>query len=312
MSLLYPPTTVHRYLKLMQYVEESTFGTTPSSAAFVDASVINSVSTTYENITELYRKLGRRTLYKYITMGSARTWSCSYSPVDTALMRYASELGNALGTATGTIDKSLTFVNSGYRNTAGSNGPLLEYYVLRKGSKCDSMTVTTSSRGMVTVDMNWISSTIAIPVSTANGGLTTPTFVASPTTATPWSNLTGGTSKLTIGGVVYPFKTATFTVNNNLDAVDVDGNPDIQALEPTTKEVTFSAELIVQKDFAIETAMEAGTALTCVLTLNSTGPKNATISNLFINRKEENAGSDETKVQTLTVSGQGDDVTITA
>jgi hypothetical protein len=311
MSLTLVPTSVHRYLKLPQYVEETTFGTTQSSATFVDASIINSTRTTYANATEMYRKLGKRTMFKYLKMGTDLTWSCSFSPVDTALMRYASENGNALGTATGTIDKSLTFVNSAYRNTPGSNGPLVETYVLRKGSKCDSMTVTTTSRGMVTVDMDWISSTITTSTS-ANGGLTTPTFVASPTTATPWSNLTGGTSKLTIGGVVYPFKTASFTVNNNLDAVDLDGSDAIAWLEPTTKEVTFTCELLIQKDLALETQIDAGTGVAASLVLNSTGPKTATFTNLFLNNKSEDDDSGETTVKTATYSGSAEDVTISA
>jgi hypothetical protein len=311
MSLTLVPTSVHRYLKLPQYVEETTFATTPTSAAFVDASIINSTKTTYANASEMYRKLGRRTMYKYLKMGTDLTWSCSYSPVDTTLMRYASENGNALGTLTGTIDKSLTFVNSAYRNTPGSNGPLIETYILRKGSKCDSMTVTTTSRGMVTVDMDWISSTITTNT-TANGGLTTPTFVVAPTTAAPWSNLTGGTSKLTIGGVVYPFKSASFTVNNNLDAVDIDGSDQIAWLEPTTKEVTFTCELLIQKDLAIETQIDAGTGVAASLVLNSTGPKTATFTNLFLNNKSEDDDSGETTVKTATYSGQAEDVTITA
>ena len=304
----FPVTTVHRYQKLMQYVEESTYGTTPASAAFVDASIINSTKTTYDNISETYRKLGRRTLYKYIKMGKAFPWSCSFSPVDTSLIRYGTELGGTAGTTTGTIDKGLTFVNSVFQN---SGGTLTEYYVIRTGTKCDSVTVTTTSRGMVTVDMDWISRSIPKPVTTSNGGLTTPTFVVSPTTATPWTNLTGGTSKLSLGGTVYPFKSCSFTVNNNLDPVDIDGSDNIEALEPTVKQSTFTCELLVLKDQAIETAMEAGTSLACILTLNSTGPKTAT-GNVFFNKKEENDASDETKVRTVTFSGEADDWTITA
>lgn len=311
MSLTLVPTTVHRYLKLPQHVEETVFGVTQSSATFVDDSIINSTRTTYANASEMYRKLGRRTMYKYLKMGTDLTWSCSYSPVDTALMRYASENGNALGTLTGTIDKSLTFANSAYRNTPGSNGPLIETYILRKGSKCDSMTVSTTSRGMVTVDMDWISATITTNT-TANGGLTTPVFVPAPTTAAPWSNLTGGTSKLTIGGVIYPFKSASFTVNNNLDAVDIDGSDAIAWLEPTTKEVTFTCELLIQKDLAIETQIDAGTGVAASLVLNSTGPKTATFTNLFLNNKSEDDDSSETTVKTATYSGAAEDVTITA
>ena len=309
MSVLgFAPTTVHRYQKLMQYVEETTFGTTPSSATFVDASVINSTHTTYDNISEVYRKLGRRTMYKYIKMGTAFPFSVSFSPVSTTLIRYGTELGNSAGTLTGTVDKSLTFVNSIFANSAGT---LTEYFIIRKGCKCDSVTVSTSSRGMVTVDMDWIAADIPKPVTTANGGLTTPTFVASPTTLTPWSNLTGGSSKLSLDGTIYPFKNASFTVNNNLDPVDIDGTSAIQGLEPTVKESTFECELVVLKDQAIETAIEAGSSMALILTLNSTGPKTAT-GNVFFNHKEEDDASDETKVRTVKYSGQVDDITVTA
>lgn len=305
--LTFPPTTVHRYQKLMQYVEETSFGVTPSSASFVDASIINSTKTTLENATETYRKLGRRTMYKLIKMGVMFPWSCSFSPVDTSLIRYGTENGNNTGTLTGTVDKSLTFVNSIFAN---SGGTLTEYYVLRKGTKCDSITVTTTSKGMVVVDMDMLSSDISY-TTTANGGLTTPVFVSAPTTATPWSNLTGGSSKLSIGGVVYPFKTASFTVNNNMDPVDCDGSAAIQWLEPTVKETDFTCEVIVQKDLGIEAAIAAGTSLPLILTLNSTGPKTAT-GNWFPTKKEEDDTSDETKVRTVTYSGSLDDVTVSA
>jgi len=291
----------------MQYVEETSFNATQASASFVDASVINSTTTTYENLTESYRKLGRRTLYKFIKMGSAFPWSCSFSPVDTSLIRYGTELGNNTGTLAGTLDKSLTFVNSIFAN---SGGALTEYYILRRGCKCDSVTVTTSSRGMVTVDMDLIAANITSTTST-NGGLTTPSFVATPTTLTPWTNLTGGVSKLSLGGTIYPFKTCSFTVNNNLDPVDIDGSDTIQALEPTIKQSTFTCEVIVQKDLAIEAAIAAGTSLPLILTLNSAGPKTAT-GNVFFSRKEESDAADETKVRTVTYSGELDDVTVTA
>jgi hypothetical protein len=307
----FPVTTVHRYQKLMQYVQETTYATTPTSAAFVDASIINSTKTTYENATETYRKLGKRQLYKLIKMGVMFPWSCSFSPVDTSLIRYGTENGNNAGTLTGTIDFGLTFVNSIFAN---SGGTLTEYFILRKGSKCDSITVTTTSKGMVTVDMNWLSSDITA-VTTALGGLTTPTFVVTPTTATPWSNLVGGASKLSLndgsGAVIYPFKSASFTVSNNLDPVDIDGSAAIQALEPTVKQTTFNCEVIVQKDLKIEAAIAAGTSMALILTLNSTGPKTAT-GNWFPTRKEEGDSSDETKVRTVNYSGELDDVSVSA
>ena len=58
-SMLMVPTTVQRYLKLPQAVEETVYGTTQNSATFFDMSVINSLKTTYANASEMYRKLGR-------------------------------------------------------------------------------------------------------------------------------------------------------------------------------------------------------------------------------------------------------------
>jgi len=251
-------------------------------------------------------------MFKYLKMGTDLTFTISYSPVDTSLIRYGTENGNATGTAVGTIDKSLTIANSRYQNTWGANGPLVETFFLRKGCKCDSITVTTTSRGMVVVEMDMIASTI-VQSQSANGGLTTPVWVSAPTTATPWSNLAGGCgNKLTIGGVSYPFKSASFTVNNSIDSVDVDGCDFVAWLEPTTKEVTFTAEILAQKDNAIETAMDAGAGLPASLVLNATGPKTATFTNLFINNKTEDDDSSETAVKTYTISGNADDVTVTA
>ena len=306
------PTSVHRYLKLPQIVEETVPGTTQASAIFQDASIINSIRTTYANATEMYNKLGKRTMYKYLKMGTDHTWTCSFSPVDTSLIRYGTENGNALGTLAGTIDKYLTVANSRYQNTWGANGPLKETFFLRKGSKCDSITVTTTSRGMVVVDMDFITMQI-VTSQAADGGLVTPTWVPTPTTATPWSNLAGGcTGKLTIGGIAYPFKSFSFTVNNNLDAVDVDGCDFVAWLEPTKKEVTVTCELLVAKDNAIETSMDAGTGLPATLVLNTVGPKSAVFTNLFFNNKTEDDSSDETAVKTATYSGAADDVTVTA
>jgi hypothetical protein len=312
-SLQMVPTSVHRFLKLPQYVEEVTPGTTPNSAVFIDASVINSIRATYANATEMYRKLGSRKMYKYIKMGEDLTWTMSFSPVDTTLIRYGTENGNPTGTLAGTIDKHITMANSRYTNTWTQNGPLIEQFFLRKGSKCDSITVTTTSRGMLVVDMDMISLDVVINQTAPSGGLTTPQWVVSPTTATPWSNLAGGCgNKLTIGGVSYPFKTASFTVNNNLDSLDVDGCDNIVWLEAGAKETTFTAEILAQKDNAIENAMDAGNGLPATLVLNATGPKVATFTNLFINNKTEDQDAGDTSAATYTISGTADDVTVSA
>ena len=93
--------------------------------------------------------------------------------------------------------------------------------------------------------------------------------------------------------------------------MDIDGSDNIEALEPTVKDSTFRCELIVQKDQGIETALEAGTSLAVILTLNSTGPNTMT-GNWFPQTKTETDASDETKVRIVPFEGVMDDITVTA
>ena len=78
------------------------------------------------------------------------------------------------------------------------------------------------------------------------------------------------------------------------------------------QEVTFECDLLVQKDSAIETAIDAGTSLTASLVLNATGPKTATFTELFFNKKTEDEDAGETNVKIATYSGNATDVTVTA
>jgi len=291
--------TAHRNPKGMQYIEEAigSYGITPTNPSPIDASVMNKVSTTYKTVYQMYRKLGNRNVFKFLKSARELAWTSQHSPVDMALIGYGVNDGNSAGTLTGTVDKSLSFINSVRLPVSGA---LTEHYIVRTGSKCDSINIKSSSQGMIDVSMNWISRAIPRPTTTSPFGTGTP---ATPTTASPWSNLAGGNSKLSIGGRIYPFKDFEVTVSNNLDTGDIDGSDFIEYLEPGTKVVEGKFTIVVGKDVMGTTPnlwddLETGTAEALVFTLNSTGSKTLTFAQAIITELSDDYDSETNNAQT--------------
>lgn len=306
----YPVHSSHRTVKMDQYDEETAFGAKDTaSPSYTDASTIRQFTNTFNNVTEFYRRFGGRKIYKSKLLRRELTWTGQFAPVDTAMIRYATEPGNSTGTLAGSIDKSLTFLRTWMQNSAGS---LVEHFQFKEGTKIDQLTLT-SALGILECNFQAISRNIAKPVTTANGGLTTPTY-ATPTTAVPWCHNTGGGAgqPLVIDGVNYPAISISVTVNNTLDGVDIDGSQYIEALEPTVKNVTFACEIIAGKDLNLDDDIETLVADAASFQLNATGPKTASLTNLVLTNKTADWSSGDTTVDTLVFAGTAEEVTVTA
>lgn len=310
--MTYAVTSPYRDNQPLQGIEEvaGSFGITPTNPAFsIDASVVTNTRTTFNTLHETYQKLGSRNIFKFIKTGHERAWSMDWSPVDTTMIRYITENGNAAGTLTGTIDKSLSFWNS-IRRAVGAQ-TLTEHFVGRKGSKGDSITVTTTSRGLVQCSADMISRDIPAPTITSPLG--TGSFIT-PTTLVPWEHSRGGLSKVTLGGVVYPFKRAAFTVGNNLDQGDVDGSDYIEWLEPMNKDVNFEVDIIIGKNLTLDTNIETFTDLASAsIILNSTGPKTATfVAPINCTGYSADRSSTQKGAEVYTFAFKAADVSVTA
>jgi hypothetical protein len=305
--------TAHKNVKHMQHIEEAigSYGITPTNPSPVDDSVMWQVRTSYKTLFQMYRKLGNRNVFKFLKNARELAWTSQHSPVDMALIGYGMNEGNNVGTLAGTVDKSLSFINSVRLPVSGA---LTEHYVTRTGSKCDSITLKSSSQGMIEVSMDWISRAIPRPTVTSPFGSGTPAVAS---TAAPWSNLTGGTAKLSIGGRIYPFKDFEVTVQNNLDTGDIDGSDFIEYLEPGTKVVEGKFTIVVGKDNLATTPnlwddLETGTAEAMIFTLNSTGPKTLSFAQAFIQEMTDEYDSTTNNVQTQPYSFTCDTVVASA
>ena len=218
-------------VKMFQYVEETTYGTTPTaSPVFVNPGPIVDISDSQETQAIKYRMVGSRDIYAMIKTGEAYSFDVTFNPLNTDLLEYAI---NIPGVGTKNIGKSLSFVKSQTIN--GS-----EMYTIYKGCRADSIDISITADSAVECTVSYICSDITVP--STSHGLTTPSFAAAPS-GTPWTNLDGGVGPLRIGGnaatniVDTPSFSASIT--HNIEQVKPNGTTIVKFVEPTLRDVTF-------------------------------------------------------------------------
>lgn len=230
----YVPTGHWTQSKKLQYVEEASYGTTPTaSPVFTSAGEIESVTENTEIALKRYRGLGQEDVYEFLKNGILHSFEVVYQPISSALIRYGAQ---AQGGGTGTIDRSLSFIYSENINNA-------ENYVFYKGSRCDQVDVEITNES-VKVTQNFICKEITTPAT--SHGLTTPTF-ASANTAAPWTGADGGSNPFTHNSLNYDVDKFKFTVNRALEAIRPNGESLIKFLVPTLRSITGEFD-VLRKD----------------------------------------------------------------
>jgi hypothetical protein len=251
----YVPTGQWTQTKKLQYIEESTYGLTPTaSPVFTSAGEIESVSETTELALKRYRSLGMEDLYQFLKNGQMYSFEVVYQPISSALIKYGTQ---AQGGGTGTIDKSLSFLYSEDIND-------IENYVFYKGARCDQVSVEVTNDS-VKVSQNFICKDITTPSTTH--GLTTPTF-ASANSAAPWTGTDGGSNPFTHNSNNYDVDKFKFTVARGLDAIRPNGETLIKLLIPTIRTITGEFD-VVRKDTALITDCKNLTARAASYVLKS-------------------------------------------
>lgn len=229
----YVPTGPFTITKHLQYVEETTYGTTPTSTpSFTNAGSIIDLRETLEESVNRYRRLGSEDMYKQLETGELYSFEVTYQPTASTLIKYGTQAPGG----TGTIEKSLSFVYSEDINDT-------ENYVFFEGAKCDRTRIEVTPTSVL-VTQNWICQNITTPSS--SHGLTTPTF-ASADTGTPWVGADGGSNPFTHNSNNYDVDRFVIEVERNLDAIQVNGQTQISFLVPTNREITGEFD-VLRKD----------------------------------------------------------------
>ena len=159
----FPVTTSLKVIKPLQYVEEVTRGTTPTSPTFINAGPIQEFTPNTETNAVNYRMLGSPDLYKVIKTGERFSFDITYNPIDLDLVSYGVNLSG-----TKNRDKTLTFLLS-QSMYPGTGTSLTEHYIKAVGCSCDSTSIDISLEA-VSVSQTWIANDIPIPTITPGIG----------------------------------------------------------------------------------------------------------------------------------------------
>lgn len=276
----------------MQYVEEATYGVTPTSPTFLHPGPITDLSESLETQNIKYRQLGSRDIYSLIKSGEAYSFEIKFTPINANLINY----GINLPAGTGTIEKSLTFIKSQKINN-------VEMYTLYQGCKCDSIDYEITADGVHDVTMSFMAKNITTPSTTH--GLTTPTFASNPT-STPWTGFESGSNPLTLNSLNYDVPRFKFSVTNNLEAIRPNGELILKFLEPTNREVTFDFDTWVKDTVLLaDTKSLTARAMTYKLTGASSTPANltATFTDAYLESVDTSDSPTANETKMLSFSG---------
>jgi hypothetical protein len=243
----YKLTGGFQIVRQLQYVEEVTEGTTPTSPTFIHAGPITELNDNQETQAIKYRQIGNRDIYAMIKTGELYSFDVTFNPLDIDLISYAI---NKEDTGTKNIGKSLSFLTS--QLVDGT-----EMYKIYKGARAESIDVNITAEGMVEVTISYICQDITTPSLTH--GLGTPVWGTNPT-AVPWTNFSGGTGPLRIDADTVAFGTTgahgfatgkivdtdsfSFSCTHNLERVKVNGETIVKWVMPTFRDITFEFDTL--------------------------------------------------------------------
>jgi hypothetical protein len=220
----------------LQYIEEVTYGTTPTDPTFVHAGPIVELNDSQEAQSIKYRQIGSRDLYAAIKTGELYSFDVTFNPLATDILQYCI---NKETDGSKNIGKSLSFIKSQKVNGT-------EMYTIYKGCRAESVDLSVTSDGAVEISATFQCKEITTPSTTH--GLGTVTWGTNPT-STPWTNLTSGSGPLRFDTAVathgYTSEKAVDTgsfsmsVTHNLERVKPNGELVVKFVEPTLRDVTF-------------------------------------------------------------------------
>ena len=286
----FPVTTSLKVIRPLQYVEEVTRGTTPTSPTFINAGPVQEFTPNVETNSVNYRMLGSPDLYKVLKTGERFSFDITFNPIDLNLVEYGVNL-----TGTRNRDDTLTFLLS-QSMYPGTGTVLTEHFIIAKGCSCDSTSIDISLEA-VNVSQTWIANDIPIP--TAAHGLGTPVF-ASDITDSPWTGISAGTKSLTHNSIEYVLRGFSCTIGHNSDQFQPIGEANVFATIPTIRDISGSFD-VLHSGTGLQADAEAVTPRTAVIKLNDTGTHydQLTFTDMYLTSYNETISATATEAKTV-------------
>jgi hypothetical protein len=286
-------TTAKLFVNPPQWVVESTEGTTPTaSPSFTSLGICKSASIKINGQFIDVAQIGSEDLITIIQglQEYETQFTLSLTNITGLLDRLIDSSNYA--TPTGTVSETISILFSIY-----INGTL--NYIICKGSRIKEGSVTMETGKETEVSVTFTHTTITTPFSTANAGLTTPTFVTVGT-GTVWGHTDGGSTPVSWNGSGIDCKKITININRNSKSDYTLGNIDPHSSQPHGRRITGDFTNLWTAT-TLETDFKAGTARTLAITLKtSTGVITLSGTKIVDYSRDGDIGSDEAIVENCT------------
>ena len=287
----FPASDSTKIIKELQYVLQTTRTAFPATPTFINAGCIQDFTPNSDMNVNVKRKLGSADIYKVRKTGERFNFDIAFSPVDRTLISKGINLKGA--DVTHNRDQILGFLLSQEMNEAGT---LTEKFITPIGCQCDSTTIDVTLED-VAVTQSWIA--YDVPAPSLTSGISTPTF-ASGITANPWNGLDGGANPFTWNAEVKQILNFSVTSANNINPVQVVGNANVFASNPTLRDITFSVDVPYEdNDMILDEENVTGRAM--VLKINT--DTKLTFTNAFLTNHTETISATSSDIKMLTFNG---------
>jgi hypothetical protein len=286
------PSSVVDVVKQVQYVVESTYGTTPTNPTLINAGAIQDINDTTDLTSKRYRVLGSEDIYKALLCGELYSFELKYTPSTTTFPKLGLDAGQ---------ESSLSIVLS-YK----LNG--VENFVVYRGCKTDKISFEYAPEEF-TVTQNFICQSISTPNSAHGLGAST-TFAAT-FSGTPLCGSDIGANPFTFNSVTYDCIRFQVAINRNLDARRVLGKLQIAYLVNTVRDIDIDFDLIYV-DTTLIADTKTLTQRTASFTFNATGPKTFTFTNMQLEGTKFDLSAESKDLFMRSFSGTAQSVSLTA
>lgn len=284
--------------KKLQYIEEATYGVTPSSSpTFISAGKIKRFNFNIDAQVQRYRAIGSRNVADFLNTGQMTSFEIEYQPFNTTLMAYGINDLNG----SGTIEKSLSFLFSKLLNGT-------EHYYIIKGCKTDQISIEVTKEA-VNVTQSFLAREAITPITTSNAGLSTPTFAAAPT-GKPWVGRDGGANAFVYDSTPWYTPRLSCEVSWNLDPGQPIGDELIRFLDPSNKDVNVDFDVWI-KDTTFIADIKSENRVDITYTLNSGTSAVINITNFGAESYELEQDADANEMDTEPVSGGASTIAVT-
>ena len=296
------PTNQKDFVKVLQYVSENSsstpanYGVFPTaSPVFVAAGINAEISIDPRIVYEEVLALGNYDIADAIKTEETHGFTLKSKIVDSTLAKYGFNVPVGAGTAA----DSLSFIYS-------KNIDSVENFTKISGARPLSTTLSLD-RGAWMLDQTWIAKDIA--TENTSHGLTSPTFVSTPT-GTPWSHTGITATPLTINSVDYKHRRFSSTSTFDMSILDTNGDVNIIFSKVANRRITMSAD-VWKKSSVLRADHDAGTPRAAVMSVNSAGSSTLTYVDYRITDWSERHIAGATDALIESISGTAETVVLT-